>query len=183
MVDAGLWQTLADAIAMLESRSIACAVIGGLAVSLRGQPRMTVDVDLVIATDLEATLRLAQELPGTAFDPLFAGVEEVVNAAFILPLRHRTTGVRVDLAIGLSGFEREAISRASRIEIGETAAPVVKALAGRPQDEQDIRGIVDLHGNRIDWTACLTTAKALGEAVDIDVASRLQAARRHREQD
>ena len=191
MVDAGLWPTLADAISMLESRSIACAVIGGLAVSLRGQPRMTVDVDLVIAADLEAALRLARELPGTAFEPLFAGVEEVVNAAFILPLRHRTTGVRVDLAIGLSGFEREAISRASRMAIGETWAPVVtvedllvmKALAGRPQDEQDILGIVDLHDNRIDWTACLTTAKALGEAVDVDVVSRLEAARRHRKQD
>ena len=54
---------------------------------------------------------------------------------------------------------------------------VMKALAGRPQDEQDIRGIVDLHGERIDWTACLTTAKALGKAVDIDIADRLESAR------
>jgi predicted nucleotidyltransferase len=115
MVDAGLRPTLADAISMLESRSIACAVIGGLAVC----------------------------------------------------------------------------HSARSVGIGETWSPVVtvedllvmKALAGRPQDEQDIRGIVDLHGNRIDWTACLTTAKALGEAVDVDVVSRLEAARRHRKQD
>ena len=81
--------------------------------------------------------------------------------------------------------------RSHSVGIGETGAPVVtvenllvmKALAGRPQDEQDIRGIVDLHDNRIDRTACLTTAKALGEAVDVDVVSRLEAARRHRKQD
>ena len=185
MLNAGLWSTLADAIAMLESRGIACAVIGGLAVSLRGQPRMTVDVDLVMAADVEDALRLARELPGTPFEPLFAGVEEVINAAYILPLRHRTTGIRVDLAIGMSGFERDAIERARTLVIADTTAPVVtvedllvmKALAGRPQDEQDIRGIVDLHGERIDWTACLTTAKALGKAVDIDIADRLESAR------
>ena len=185
MVNAGLWPTLADAVAMLESRGIACAVIGGLAVSLRGQPRMTVDVDLVMAADVEDALRLARELPGTPFEPLFAGVEEVINAAYILPLRHRTTGIRVDLAIGMSGFERDAIERARTLVIADTTAPVVtvedllvmKALAGRPQDEQDIRGIVDLHGERIDWTACLTTAKALGKAVDIDIADRLESAR------
>ena len=185
MLNAGLWSTLADAIAMLESRGIACAVIGGLAVSLRGQPRMTVDVDLVMAADVEDALRLARELPGTPFEPLFTGVEEVINAAYILPLRHRTTGIRVDLAIGMSGFERDAIERARTLVIADTTAPVVtvedllvmKALAGRPQDEQDIRGIVDLHGERIDWTACLTTAKALGKAVDIDIADRLESAR------
>ena len=185
MVDTGLWLTLSDAISMLESRGIECAVIGGLAVSLRGQPRMTVDVDLVIAADVDDALRLARDLPGTRFQPLFPGVEEVILAAFILPLRHRATGVRVDLAVGMSGFEHEAIGRATRMSIGETRAPVVtvedllvmKALAGRPQDEQDIRGIVELHGDRIDWNACLATAQALGQAVDIDIAGRLQSAR------
>jgi predicted nucleotidyltransferase len=185
-MDASLWPTLADAVAMLGARGIKCAVIGGLAVSLRGQPRMTVDVDLVMASDVEHALGLARELSTTAFDPLFDGVEDVISAAFILPLRHRTTGVRVDLAIGMSGFERDAIARATHVHIGETSAPVVsvedllvmKALAGRPQDEQDIRGIVDLHGEAIDWTRCLATAQSLGEAVDVDIVTRLVAARR-----
>ena len=47
-MDAVLQQTLVDAVSMLQSRAIPFAVIGGLAVSFRGQPRMTVDVDLVI---------------------------------------------------------------------------------------------------------------------------------------
>jgi len=129
------------------------------AVSLRGQPRMTVDVDLVMATDVEHALGLARGLSMTAFKPLFDSVEDVIGAAFILPLRHRMTGVRVDLAIGMSGFEREAIARATHVHIGETSAPVVtvedllvmKALAGRPQDEQDIRGCrSSRRGDRLD---------------------------------
>jgi predicted nucleotidyltransferase len=54
---------------------------------------------------------------------------------------------------------------------------VMKALAGRPQDEADLRGLVDLHSESIDWDRCLTTATALGSAVDIDLVARLAAAR------
>ena len=94
-----LWPTLADAAQVLEARGIRFAVIGGLAVSLRGLPRMTVDVDLVV-------------------------------------------------------------------------------LAGRPQDEQDIRGLIAANGDAIDWPGCL--ARRLGEAVDVDVAGRIEAARTSR---
>jgi hypothetical protein len=52
-VDAVLQQTLVDAVSMLQSRAIPFAVIGGLAVSFRGQPRMTVDVDLVIKAETD----------------------------------------------------------------------------------------------------------------------------------
>lgn len=184
-MDARLWPTLADAVGMLGQRGIRGAVIGGLAVSLRGLPRMTVDVDLVIQADVDAGLRLAKELASTPFMPLFAGVEEVVTSAFILPLRHRTTGVRVDVALGMSGFECDAVSRATPVLVGEASIPVVtvedllvmKALAGRPQDDADIRGLIDVKRDVIDWDHCLATARALGEAVDADLAGRLEAAR------
>jgi hypothetical protein len=126
---------------------------------------MTVDVDLVMHADAADALGLVSELPQTAFDPLFPGVEEVVTTAFILPLRHRRTGIRVDLALGMSGFERNAIGRATRVAVGAGDVPVVtiedllvmKALAGRPQDDEDIRGIVALHNDSIDWKRCLGT--------------------------
>lgn len=184
-MDARLWPTLADAIRLLESRGVPCAVIGGLAVSLRGLPRMTVDVDLVIHADVEDGLRLARDLPSTPFAPLFEGVEEVVTSAFILPLRHRVTGVRVDLAIGMSGFERDAVRRAMPVVVGEVTVPVVsvedllvmKALAARPQDEADIRGLIDVQRDKIDWRRCLTTARMLGDALDVEIVGRLVAAR------
>lgn len=177
-----LWPTLADAVAMLDARGIGAALIGGLAVSLRGQPRMTVDIDLVIHADVDEALRLVRDLGETPFEPLFPGVEEVVARSFILPLRHRMTGIRVDLAIGMSGFEREAIARARSVVVGDIRVPVVtvedllvmKALAGRPQDELDMRGLVATQGETIDWPACLDLAERLGTAVDLDIAGRLR---------
>ena len=180
-----LWPTLADAVALLKGRGIESALIGGLAVSLRGQPRMTVAVDLVILATVDEALTLVRELGSTPFEPLFPGVEEVVTRAFILPLRHRLTGVRVDLAIGMSGFEQDAVARATPVMIGAASVPVVsiedllvmKALAGRPQDDEDIRGLVAARQQTIDWEACLTLAERLGSAIDVDIAARLRAAR------
>ena len=184
-MEPALWPTLADAAQVLETRGIRFALIGGLAVSLRGQPRMTVDVDLVILADIDQALRLAQELSSTPFEPLFPGVEEVVARSFILPLRHRATGIRVDVAIGMSGFEQQAVSRATKVTIGDVRVPVVvvedllvmKALAGRPQDDQDIRGLVAAQRGAIDWPACLDVAEKLGAAIDVDIAGRLRTAR------
>lgn len=180
-----LRETLADAVAWLGRRRLSGAVIGGLAVALRGQPRMTVDVDMVIAADVEAALSAAADLADAPFEPLFAGVEDVVRRAFILPLRHRRTGVRLDIAVGMSGFEREAVGRATGVPLGGITVPVVtvedllvmKALAGRPQDDQDILGIIALKGADIDWENCLHRARELGAAIDVDVAGRLDTLR------
>jgi hypothetical protein len=87
-MEPALWPTLADAAQVFEARSIRFALIGGLAVSLRGQPRMTVDVDLLILADVDQALQLVRELGSTPFEPLFPEVEEVVSRSSILPLRH-----------------------------------------------------------------------------------------------
>ena len=185
-MERALRTTLTDALSLLGGRRIPAAVIGGLAVSLRGQPRMTVNVDLAVLADVEQTLALVHDLEATRFLPLFAGVEEVVGRSFILPLRHRSTGVRVDLALGMSGFERQAVERATAVDLGGTPVPVVtpvdllvmEALAGRPRDEDDMRSIIATQGESLDWDACLDLARRLGAAIDVDIVSRLQAARR-----
>jgi predicted nucleotidyltransferase len=177
--------TLADIAAFLKEHATRYALIGGLAASLRGEPRVTADVDLVIAADMDRALQLVAVLEDSKFEPLFDHVEEVVQKAFILPLRHRTTGVKVDLAIGLSGFERNLIQRAADIEVDGLKVPVataedlliMKALAARPRDDQDALGLIVAQGETLDWDYCLKTAKQLGEAIGQDVATRIQALR------
>lgn len=161
-------------------------LIGGLAVALRGQPRATVDVDMVLATDVDAALELVQQLSTSRFRPLFADVEQVVQESLILPLRHREQGVKVDLMIGLSGFERLAVDRAQLCEVAGTTIPVataedliiMKSLAGRPRDEQDLEGLVIAQGDALDWTYCDRMANELGEALGIDLLDRVRKLRR-----
>jgi len=146
---------------------------------------MTVDVDIVVLATIDQALELVADLSTTPFAPLFEGVEDVVRRAFILPLRHRVTGVRLDIALGMSGFERQAVQRATPIVLGAVSIPVVKiedllvmkAIAGRPQDEQDIRGLVGAQRGSIDWSECLSLAEQLGSALDIDIVGSLRASR------
>jgi hypothetical protein len=164
---------------------VSYALIGGLAVSLHGQPRVTVDVDMIIAADVSRALELTAALDGSSFRPLFDDVSEVVQKAFILPLRHRSTGVKVDLAIGLSGFEQQVVARAQHLNLAGVdvfvATPedllIMKLLAGRPRDEEDLEGLVIVQGDRLDWKYCRELAIKLGEAVGQDLAVRLDALR------
>ncbi len=184
-MDKPLQTTLADVIRFLDERQVSYAMIGGLAASLRGEPRVTADVDLVLGVDVDRALELVVNLQGTPFQPLFSGVEEVVRKAFILPLRHTVTGVKVDMAIGLSGFERQVIARAEQTRVADCEVAlataedlvVMKLLAGRPRDLQDVHGIAMVQGEGLDWEYCLKTAAALEEAVDQDLATQVQSLR------
>jgi predicted nucleotidyltransferase len=180
-----LQTTLADAADFLVGEGIAYALIGGMAASLRGQTRATADVDLVIDIDVNQALILITRLGRSSFRPLFENVAEVVERSFILPLRHRTTDIKVDMSLGLSGFEQKLISRAKLEDISGTTVSVVtaedllvmKVLAGRPQDVQDARGIVAAQASRLDWEYCLEMARELGEALNQDLAAPIRVLR------
>jgi predicted nucleotidyltransferase len=180
-----LQTTLADAAAFLAREGIAYALIGGMAASLWGETRTTADVDLVIDTDVSHALTLITRLEQSSFRPLFDKVAEVVERSFILPLRHRTTNIKVDMSLGLSGFEQNLIGRAELLDISGTMVSVVtaedllvmKILAGRPQDTQDARGIVAAQSDRLDWEYCINVARELGEALNQDLVGPIQSLR------
>lgn len=180
-----LQTTLADAASFLAREKVPYTLIDGLAVSIRGQPRVTADVDIVIAANVESALRLVTSLPSTPFIPLFQGVEDVVETAFILPLRHRTTNVKVDVALGMSGFEQQAISRARPVDIGGNTVLVataedllvMKVLAVRPQDDQEVLGLVAAQGANLDWDYCQKIAETLGQEIGQDLSGKISSQR------
>ncbi|NUQ62665.1 MAG: hypothetical protein HUU20_09260 [Pirellulales bacterium] len=121
-------------------------------------------------------------LDGSAFRPLFPGVHEVVQTAFILPLVHRQTSVKVDLALGLTGFEQNAIRNATPVSFEDNTVAVVsaedlilmKTLAARPRDIDDVAKIVVRQGDALNWDYILTTAAALEQAIGQDLVAPLE---------
>lgn len=184
-MDLPLRKTLADVVRLLQKCNVPHALIGGLAVSARGHSRMTADVDLIMAIDARRAIELVGALADTQFQPLFADVQEVIERAYILPLIHRDTKVKVDLSIGVSGFEQQVVRRAEALHVLGTDVAVataedliiMKALAGRPRDDQDLQGMVIAQGAYLDWDYCESTAADLGEALGIDLAARIRALR------
>lgn len=180
-----LRHTLRDLADLLNSRDISYAIIGGLAVLIRGRARFTDDIDAVIALYPEQAIVLVRNLQGTPFMPAFEGVEDVINRGLIAPLQHIETGVIVDLALGLLPFEQGAIARATPQLLGDLEMPVVtaedllvmKVVASRPRDIDDAREIVNLHQNRLDWNHIQREAEILEMNICEDLPARLNALR------
>jgi predicted nucleotidyltransferase len=180
--------------AQLDDRGCRWALVGGLAVSARAEPRTTRDVDVVIATasDQEAEL-LAGDLRSSGYD-IEAMLEDTrshrLATVRLRPTRARTRSVVVDLLFASSGIEGEIVAAADALEIirGLTV-PVatvghliaLKVLARddryRPQDHDDLRALTRI-ASKADLMAArkaLALIHARGFDRDRDLVASLDA--------
>ena len=150
---------LARLAAALRRHDIPSMVIGGQAVLLYGEPRLTRDIDVTlgVGTDrLPTVLHLLEEIP---LRPLPEDPETFVGQTMVLPALHDATGVRVDLVFSWTQFERQALARARFVTLGGESVPfaspedvvILKIFAGRPRDLEDVASIVQ-NQNDLDRT-------------------------------
>ncbi|WP_182865676.1 hypothetical protein [Stieleria mannarensis] len=104
-----LIEVLAKFAGELEARNYRYALIGGLAASIRGRIRATEDIDLIVLCNLEEALNLVESLGDSGFSPLLENYEQVARSALLIPIIDRSSGIQLDLAIGLSGFEKDIV--------------------------------------------------------------------------
>jgi predicted nucleotidyltransferase len=133
------------------------AVVGGLAVSARAEPRFTRDVDLAVAVrdDSEAEA-LVHYLVNAGYSVLATMEQDATKrlaTVRLLPPGESTNGVVADLLFASSGVEPDLVAAAERIEIlpGLTipvalvghlmALKVLAAAPERPQDLADLRAL------------------------------------------
>lgn len=149
---------LRDLVRCLEATGVDGMLIGGWAVSLAGHPRFTKDLDASVAgpgLETQALLALTRE---HGFLPRRPDAAEFAQRHYILLLEHAATGVPVDLSLAFTPFELEALSRAVRVTAAGIQTPiptvddliVLKAVAGREKDWQDILELVELRGAELD---------------------------------
>jgi hypothetical protein len=155
----------------LQALGLSYAVIGGIALQVWGESRVTRDVDISLLTgfgnERETVSRLLEVFPSRRTDALeFAVANRVL-------LCQSPEGIGVDIGLAAFPFEEAAIGRSRRTElIPGVAVPVVsaedlitmKVFAGRPQDWIDVRGILVRQGNRLD---CNLVESTLPELLDL----------------
>ncbi|MGQ9905168.1 MAG: hypothetical protein ACUVRU_12795 [Anaerolineae bacterium] len=150
----GLREALAAVGALLNDLDQNGLVIGGVAASLLGKPRLTADVDVVVGVGLEQLPRVLECAKSRHLNPRYDDAEAFARANRVLLLRHTPTGVGVDISFGLLPFEVEAIERGQVKHVGGAQAVTVrlptpedlvifKAVARRPKDMLDIQAVID----------------------------------------
>jgi hypothetical protein len=146
---------LCDLTAWLEGEQIPHAVIGGVAVSLLAQPRVTDDLDAVIACDTDLLESLLQKGAPHGFVPRISDAADFARRNQVILLQHQPTGINVDLSCGTLPFDQEMIARARKLTIGTVNIRVItpedliitKAVAHRPRDIADIEAILNIEPN------------------------------------
>ena len=148
-----LFDLLAQMSGLLDAANRRYALVGGLAVSVRGEVRFTRDVALAVAVqddpDAEAVIF---GLRNSGFMPV-AGVEQEATGR-IATVRLRAGGSPVvDLMFASSGIESQIVAAATLVSMPQGPVPVaslehlialkiLSVTAERPQDEIDLRGLL-----------------------------------------
>ncbi len=128
-------------------------IIGGVAASFLGRPRLTQDIDALATmaeADWEATLAAATAY---GFVPRIENPIDFAHRTRVLLLRHSASDIDVDVTLSGLQFEQDAINRGALHEIDGVRFRlpqvedllIMKAIAHRPKDMEDIEGLLDAH--------------------------------------
>lgn len=142
-------ELLAKIARSFAGRGIDYVVIGGQAVLIHGEPRLTRDVDVTLGAGLDRLDEVLAAARSAQLEPL-VDPEEFTRETMVLPCRDHPSGLRVDLVLSDSPYEREALAHAVIVEVGGypvrflSAEDLVihKLIAGRPRDLEDVRGVL-----------------------------------------
>jgi hypothetical protein len=107
------------------------------------------------------------------FVPRREGALEWAHKTRVLELAHRKSGLAVNLVFDSLPFEREALSRATWVDVGEVQLPltgpedliIMKAVGHRPLDLEDIEALLAAHPQLNLWLM-LSWVQTFAEALN-----------------
>jgi hypothetical protein len=157
----------------LNALDVPWMLIGGLAVIARGVRRFTTDIDAVVqgdAVDLDALLR---SLSRNNIVPRVPDAKVFATANLILLVIHEPSGVELDVSLGWTGFEQEALDARSPVAFGPLRIPtasaedliIFKIVAAREIDLQDATTLLILYP-KIDLVRIRKRVRELAELME-----------------
>lgn len=150
---APLLAALDGLVAWLKAAHVSGVIIGGVAASLLGRPRLTRDVDALVIleeADWDDFLSLGRSF---GFKPRRLDAVAFARKTRVLLVHHEPSGIDADIVFGTLSFEKEAVARAAWVDVGKVRIPllspedliIMKAVARRARDLADIESVRDAH--------------------------------------
>lgn len=157
----------------LSKAGIASVVIGGLAVVVWGEPRLTRDVDLKVQLQRDQSSHLLETLEPD-YKLLSDDPRQTLQRTGMLFIEN-AAGLRLDLLLADTPFDDRAIDRGIGVEIHPSQAITVctpedlilyKMISTRPRDREDVRGIVRRQRDNLDDAYLLNWLEQFELALD-----------------
>jgi len=125
-------------------------VIGGQAVLLYGEPRLTKDIDITLGVGVDHLDTMKAIVDRLGLKYLTDHVDDFVKETMVLPVNDQKSGIRIDFIFSFSPYESQAIGRAKNISFGRTQVKfasledviIHKMIAERPRDIEDVQSII-----------------------------------------
>ena len=163
----------------LDAAHIPSMIIGGVAASVLGRPRLTQDVDALAVLPEADWAEAARLAPQYKILPRIEDALQFAKRSRVLLMRHTTSGIDVDVTFGELPFERTAVANSENHDIGGVRVRlprvqdllVMKAIARRPKDIQDLEGLLVAHPD-VDvasarrWIREFSTAMGMPDILD-----------------
>jgi len=178
-VPATLLAALADLMKWLDAANIPSMVIGGVAASMLGQPRLTQDVDALAILPEGEWANAVSIAARHGILPRIENPLDFARRSRVLLMRHVESGIDIDVTFGGLLFEYAAIDNSKTHDIGglRVRLPrvedllIMKAVARRPKDLQDIEGLLAAHPEADvatvrKWVSEFATAMSTSDMLD-----------------
>ncbi|MCC6997874.1 MAG: hypothetical protein IT370_24880 [Deltaproteobacteria bacterium] len=148
-------------------------VIGGVAVIARGVRRMTTDVDAVVRGGAVSVAVLLRALARHQILPRIDDAAAFAASNLVVLLRHQPSGVDLDVSLGWTLFEHEAIESSTSARFGSIVVPMARAeelvvfklVAARPKDVEDVVALL-LTNPRLGIAGIRRRLVSLAESID-----------------
>ena len=158
-----------DVAETLVSANIDYAVVGAMAAAVYGMVRASLDADAIISATVQRSRTLRRTLEDAGFEARLRIGDHDDPIAALLAVSD-SFGNRVDLLIGLRGFDSAAFSRTQEVPfcdatlrfIGREDFIAMKAFAGSPQDIADARSAIEFDRTSLDVELLRNLARGYG---------------------
>ncbi|MEK7848528.1 MAG: nucleotidyltransferase [Chloroflexota bacterium] len=153
----------------LHSTKTQYVVIGGIAASIWGRPRMTLDVDIVVVLLPEELSHFLESLAQSGFQVSPSAMRKLLRA---LPTKVRYgKRLSVDLRMASYTLDRQALERATPVRVLGTSLRIAskediiayKVARFEDLDRADIKSIILRHRKKIDATYLVTACRQLAQ--------------------
>ncbi len=163
-------------VAVLKACKVAYVVIGGIAASIWGRPRMTLDADIVLVINKADITNLVEKFYQHGF-LITSGSRPKMIARLkrLLPVKVRfSKRLSCDIRIASYSIDHEAIKRKKRIKLFNTslsiATPedviVYKLVRFDDLDKADIKTIIHRQGKKIDFNYIKNSISKLSHEIN-----------------